>query len=120
MDKPHNYNVEKKERDPGEHTTYVKFINKVADSFVLVLRCSPLEKKNEEIRTEKNRYTDTGNVLSGSGHGSLIIHCACGLELISIVFAMVTSSTSLCSSNGQFSAPFFFYTRGLDCYVLLG
>lgn len=45
MDKPHNYNVEKKKQDPGEHTMYVKFINQVADSFVLVLRCLPLEKK---------------------------------------------------------------------------
>lgn len=53
MDKPHNYNVEKKEQDPGEHTTYVKFINKVADSFVLVLRCLPLEKKMKRLGLKK-------------------------------------------------------------------
>lgn len=53
MNKPHNYNVEKKIRDPGEHTMYVKFINQVADSFVLVLRCLPLGEKMKRLVLKK-------------------------------------------------------------------
>lgn len=60
MDKPHNYNVQKKKRDPGEHTMYVKFINQVADSFVLVLRCLPLgKKKMKRLGLKKKKKTKT-------------------------------------------------------------